>query len=668
MAWSAGSVVAGYTIEGILGQGGMGTVYRARNPTLPRSDALKVLSAELSADPQFRERFEREAELAASLDHPNIVTIYARGEADGQLWIAMQYVAGSDADRELKAGRMTAQRAVHIVTEVGKALDYAHRRHVLHRDIKPANFLLGPGDERVFLADFGIARALDEATHLTQSGTVMASVAYASPESLAGGPLDGRSDVYSLGCSLYRLVTSHAPFSTSQGMAATVAAHLSAPPPRASDAAPGLPRAFDEVIARAMAKNPADRYQNGRELAEAAAQALGSSAPGTRSAPTGSVTAPWDMSGNLVPMPPQPPDLRDDGGGPPPAAAGPVGGTPGGGGPSPGGAWFAMPALPPRRPPWWRKPRWIAALVATVLVIGSAAIAGVVLSGGEPAPGYPAQTFTHSRGVTEITAEPRAVAALGPGDAQAVLVLGVQPVAVVTEGGLLPPYEQRLLTGDTRVLPELDTGVLTAARPDLIIDTAAIDVATYNKLALIAPTVTRPQGAPVWTWQDQLQWVARMLGRSTTAEELLDSAAREQAAIRQEHPAFDGKTVEVVHVSDSRITAALADSPAAQYLSGLGFRYRGTFNRGPGEPGDTRTVPDAITLNDGAPDVRIVVRTDAGAGGGGYNGLPEPFSQYRGATIIVDDPTVIAALERGGYAATEFLNGSLVDALSRQVR
>src|SRR5690242_768755 len=202
MVLSVGTVVAGYTVEGVLGAGGMGTVYRARNPSLPRSDALKVLSAELSQDPQFRARFTREAELAATLDHPNIVTVYNRGETEQQqLWIAMQYVAGTDADAEIREGRMTPARAVHITTEVAKALDYAHRRQLLHRDVKPANFLLTADDEeRVFLADFGIARALDEAVGLTQTGMVMASVAYAAPASLGGLPVDHRADIYSLGC------------------------------------------------------------------------------------------------------------------------------------------------------------------------------------------------------------------------------------------------------------------------------------------------------------------------------------------------------------------------------------------------------------------------------------------------------------------------------------
>src|SRR5690348_11795456 len=183
---SAGWVFAGYRIERLLGAGGMGTVYLARDPDLPRSNALKVLSPELSRDPDFRARFIREADVASSLDHPNIVSIYRRGEFEAQLWIAMQFVDGTDADAALRAGTMTPARAVHIVTEVGKALDYAHQRGVVHRDIKPANFLLsgtvGP-DERVLLGDFGIARALDD-VGLTGTGSVTTTVAYAAPEVL----------------------------------------------------------------------------------------------------------------------------------------------------------------------------------------------------------------------------------------------------------------------------------------------------------------------------------------------------------------------------------------------------------------------------------------------------------------------------------------------------
>ncbi len=276
---SVGSVVAGYRIERVVGAGGMGTVYLAQNLDLPRRDALKVLSAELSYSDEFRARFIREADVASRLQHPNVVSIYSRGETDdGQLWIAMQYIDGTDADDALRAGKMTPMRAVHIVSEVAQALDYAHHHNVVHRDVKPANFLLsgdGGGPERVLLGDFGIARAIDD-VGLTVTGSVIATMAYAAPEVLAGGPFDGRADVYSLGCSLFRLLTGKTPFAGAgaNGPAAVMMAHLHQPPPRVTDRVPGLPPAMDSVIGIALAKQPAQRFGSATELAAAAAAAL----------------------------------------------------------------------------------------------------------------------------------------------------------------------------------------------------------------------------------------------------------------------------------------------------------------------------------------------------------------------------------------------------------
>lgn len=272
-----GSVVCGYRIERVLGAGGMGTVYLAADPSLPRQTALKVLSSELSRDPDFRARFIREADMAAALEHPQIVSVYNRGQTDdGQLWIAMQFVDGIDADAALREGTMAPQRAVHIIAQVAKALDFAHAHNVVHRDIKPGNFLLsgpiGP-EERVLLGDFGIARAYDD-VGLTATGSVMATVAYAAPEVLSNAPIDGRVDIYSLGCALFRLLTGQTPFPATNGAAAVMTAHLFSPPPRVTDAVPSLPSAFDRVIAIAMAKDPAARFGSAGELAEAAAGAL----------------------------------------------------------------------------------------------------------------------------------------------------------------------------------------------------------------------------------------------------------------------------------------------------------------------------------------------------------------------------------------------------------
>jgi eukaryotic-like serine/threonine-protein kinase len=291
---SPGSIFAGYQIERVLGGGGMGTVYLARNPDLPRSEALKVLNPELSSDKDFRARFIREAEVASALDHPNIVSIHQRGEFEGQLWIAMQFVDGTDANAAVKAGTMTPARAVHILSEVAKALDYAHQHGVVHRDVKPANFLLsgpiGP-DERVLLGDFGIARAFDDAA-LTDTGSVTATVAYAAPEVLAGQPFDGRADLYSLACSLFRLLTGRPPYPTANGSAAVIAAHLHAPPPKVTDVVPGLSAQMDQVIATAMAKDPSRRFGSARALADAATEALNDQ--------LGSTTTPWQVTTPLT--------------------------------------------------------------------------------------------------------------------------------------------------------------------------------------------------------------------------------------------------------------------------------------------------------------------------------------------------------------------------------
>lgn len=279
MALRPGAIVGGYRVIQVLGSGGMGTVYLAQNPILPRRDALKVLSSDLSTDDEFRARFEREANLAGALDHPNIVAVYNRGEEDGRLWIAMQYVDGVNASEETAKGPsvMTPQRALRIVSEVGKGLDYAHRRGLLHRDIKPANFLLSAVDandeERVLLTDFGVAKSAEDGQDLTATGNFMATVAYASPEQLLGEHLDHRSDIYSLGCSFYRMLTGQNPYPATVP-AVVMMGHLHEPPPKPSAVRYGLPVALDAVMAKVLAKNPTERYSTCREFTQDAEAAL----------------------------------------------------------------------------------------------------------------------------------------------------------------------------------------------------------------------------------------------------------------------------------------------------------------------------------------------------------------------------------------------------------
>lgn len=284
MGLNPGGVFAGYLIERRLGVGGMGAVYAARHPRLPRRVALKVLGEHLGSDPEFRARFEREAELAARVDHPNVVSVYDRGVEGGQLWIAMQYVDGVDVHQLIKRGGsvLTPRRAVFILTEAAKGLDSAHRRGLLHRDVKPANILVAEDPDEgdhVLVTDFGIARALDQTSALTNAGSVAATLPFASPEQIAGRELDHRSDIYSLGCTLYVMLTGSFPFPRDSQIA-VMHAHLTDPPPRVSSQNPSLPTEMDEVIARAMAKEPEHRYRSCREFASAAQAALSRSGGG----------------------------------------------------------------------------------------------------------------------------------------------------------------------------------------------------------------------------------------------------------------------------------------------------------------------------------------------------------------------------------------------------
>ncbi|WP_040791800.1 serine/threonine-protein kinase [Nocardia paucivorans] len=271
-----GDVFAGYVIDRQLGRGGMGSVYLAKHPRLPRMTALKLLNREMFFDKEVRARFEREADLVAQLDHPNIVTVYDRGLEDEQLWISMQYIDGIDA-ASVDPLQLPPERAVQIVAETASALDYAHGMGVLHRDVKPANILLarstGGKGERVYLTDFGIARLRDDTGHLTQTGTFTATLAYASPEQLTGSQLDGRSDQYSLACTLFWLLTGNGPFAAANP-AAVIQGHLQSPPPPVSTVRPGLPQALDGVLTKAMSKRPEDRYPSCSDFATAARQAL----------------------------------------------------------------------------------------------------------------------------------------------------------------------------------------------------------------------------------------------------------------------------------------------------------------------------------------------------------------------------------------------------------
>jgi serine/threonine-protein kinase len=303
MPLANGEVFAGYQILRPLGFGGMGEVYLVHHPRLPRQDALKILPAGMSADAEFRARFNREAELAAALYNPHIVGIHDRGEFNGQLWISMDFIDGPDAGRLLREhypNGMPPGEVIEIVVAVADALDYAHARGLLHRDVKPPNILLtNPerGRRRIVLADFGIARDAAETTGLTETNMTVGTVNYASPEQLMGLAIDGRADQYGLAATAYHLLTG-SPIFGSSNPAVVIGHHLNAPPPRMADRRPGL-AALDPVVAKALSKKPQDRFGTCTDFANA-----------LRTAAQGSPPAP-PPPGAPVPTPVPPPRPRE---------------------------------------------------------------------------------------------------------------------------------------------------------------------------------------------------------------------------------------------------------------------------------------------------------------------------------------------------------------------
>jgi ketosteroid isomerase-like protein len=266
-ALAPGDVFGRFRIEAVAGRGGMGVVYRAVELDLERPVALKLIASDRAADPAFRERFQRESRLAALIDHPNVVPVHGAGEAEGQLYLVMRYVEGTDLHRLLKRdGPLAPERAAEIVAQVASALDAAHAAGLVHRDVKPANVLVA-GDHHAYLGDFGLTRLLSSDEQLTETGQWLGTTDFASPEQLQGHRVDARADVYSLGCVLHAALLGTPPFPR-ETMPATLLAHLHDPIPRPSTA--GAPAGFDRVMVRALAKAPDDRYPSAGDLGRAA--------------------------------------------------------------------------------------------------------------------------------------------------------------------------------------------------------------------------------------------------------------------------------------------------------------------------------------------------------------------------------------------------------------
>jgi protein kinase-like protein len=278
----------------------MGVVYRATEVNLDRLVALKLISDELARDEGFRERFQRESRLAASIRHPNVITVFRAGEEDGNLYIAMDYIEGTDLKEMIRSrGVLEPLAAAHIAWQVGRALDAAHAKALVHRDVKPANVLITDegGEQHAYLTDFGLTKNVGSESGMTKTGVVVGTIDYMAPEQVAGGPIDGRVDIYSLGCVLWEALTGLVPYQRDSAVA-KMYAHMHEPPPLLADAMPALPAELGAVVARAMAKRPEERYLSAGDLGEAAlaaaegrvievserSVAIGAAAPGAATA------------------------------------------------------------------------------------------------------------------------------------------------------------------------------------------------------------------------------------------------------------------------------------------------------------------------------------------------------------------------------------------------
>ena len=306
-----GERFGGYTIESLLGRGGMGSVYLATHERLQRKVALKVIAPELAEDEDFRSRFLRESQLAASLDHPHVIPIYDADEVDGVLYLAMRYVDGPSL-RELirERGRLSPDETLGIARQIGGALDAAHARGLVHRDVKPANILLGGPGDHAYLCDFGLAKRTSS-RGTTRTGSFLGSVDYCAPEQIQGQPVDGRTDGYSLACVLYHCLAGQPPYERETEFA-VLHAHLEDPPPAISELRSDVPASLDPVLAKAMAKAPDERYASAGALATAFSDAVSDTAAAadpTRPAPVVAAPKPrrplgrwhaWALAGGAV--------------------------------------------------------------------------------------------------------------------------------------------------------------------------------------------------------------------------------------------------------------------------------------------------------------------------------------------------------------------------------
>ncbi|MFF4369741.1 serine/threonine-protein kinase [Streptomyces sp. NPDC001594] len=308
-----GKKIAGYLVESEIGRGGMAVVYRARDLRLDRTVALKLLAPELARNDTFRKRFAHESKVAAAIDHPHIVPVFEAGETDGLLYIAMRFVAGQDLRALLdRTGPLPVETAARIAGQVASALDAAHDHDLVHRDVKPGNILVADGTdsehpEHVYLTDFGLTKKSLSLTGFTSVGQFVGTLDYVAPEQIAGKPVDGRCDVYSLGCVVHEMLTGGPPFQRDDDMA-LLWAHQFDPPPAPSSRRPQLTAAVDQVLAKALAKAPEDRWESCLEFTGALRRAGSApAAPPVAGAVAGAAADAGALAQAAGPPPPPPP-------------------------------------------------------------------------------------------------------------------------------------------------------------------------------------------------------------------------------------------------------------------------------------------------------------------------------------------------------------------------
>ncbi|MBJ8337414.1 protein kinase [Antrihabitans sp. YC3-6] len=446
-----------YRLRELIGEGGMGQVYEAYDTVTDRIVALKVLPQQMAADKEFRERFRREAHAAAGLRDPHVVPIHDFGEIDGRLFLDMRLIEGTDVGAMLRAsGPMPPRFAVSVIDQVGSALDAAHAEGLVHRDVKPSNMLVTPKNF-VYLIDFGIARSAGD-TNLTSTGIAIGTMTYMAPERFTTGQADARSDVYALACVLHECLTASRPY-PGKSLEQQVAGHLNKPPPKPSALRSSVPTAFDEVVARGMAKNPNDRYDTAGELAAAAYQAL-RAVPGPRlpTPPPPPAEEPTiDFSEtranatrqNQPPQnQPQPTRRETSRQAPPPTRVGPPPVPP-----------LSRPPVPSRSPaPAPKSRRWI--LVAAI--VGILALAGAFAVWQLAASDDKAKDSTASSTPGD-TADSGAAIANGPAASIATTIpVGTTPVAVVIEANLRKLYAANADDSSITVI-DVDSGAVTTS-------------------------------------------------------------------------------------------------------------------------------------------------------------------------------------------------------------